>query len=683
MSSRTFSQPQNKSFLKLNISNNGEIIPKLTSYLTPIKNNTHNYYDEGKKIYSASPNLHLRNFNYDMNINYNNNINYDNNIYNRVINKVFLYSYPLKNKNYSAPIKKNKINNVENNQIKPFTLDKDKDNLKYYPNYKYQMNSVLLNEMKRSYSSNNYFNNKNDNYENLNYQKDYNYNYNNMIYSNRTFQNIRTRRNSENLNSNLLNSFNKNFNNNQVELNNNLNNMNNYNKLNKNINPNLEYSNNNSNYFDYFNNNSYEFDLEKSFILENKILEILTNLNKHQPIYNECNDWINYYFNENIYYYYLSLCKNKKNKEKLLHTLKIELLNYCLCYYIFYNKKFDQYIGLAKLIFEEIYYNSLIYIKLILKNTNMNNDNYIWYQNLHNKIKNEPTLNFGKTLYENDMIKLLNQSIKSICYHYKKLIDLICKSSNIKKNNNKDETFIKNNEKILSFFKDFSFIENHSIEDIYDFFKLNIYNIIDPNGEYILFDNIKNQNKNFRTYNNFYLPQNNSINTYTLVLDLDETLIYLQRDSNIKSKRKTIIYRPYLIEFLQKMKKLYELILFSLGTPEYVDSIVETIERKERFFQYRLYRQHGKIYGNEIIKDLSKIGRDIKKIIIVDNMPQSFKLQKKNGICIKGFYGNLKDETLKDLSNILEKIRYDVNYTNDIRISLLKEKPSIILKITS
>ena len=313
----------------------------------------------------------------------------------------------------------------------------------------------------------------------------------------------------------------------------------------------------------------------------------------------------------------------------------------------------------------------------------MNNDNYIWYQNLHNKIKNEPTLNFGKTLYENDMIKLLNQSIKSICYHYKKLIDLIYKSSNIKKNNNKDETFIKNNEKILSFFQDFSFIENHSIEDIYDFFKLNIYNIIDPNGEYILFDNIKNQNKNFRTYNNFYLPQNNSINTYTLVLDLDETLIYLQRDSNIKSKRKTIIYRPYLIEFLQKMKKLYELILFSLGTPEYVDSIVETIERKERYFQYRLYRQHGKIYGNDIIKDLSKLGRDIKKIIIVDNMPQSFKLQKKNGICIKGFYGNLKDETLKDLSEILEKIRNDVNYTNDIRISLLKVKPSIILKITS
>ncbi len=681
MNTRNFSQPQNNSILKLNISNNDKIIPKQTSYLTPIKNNVNNYYSEvKKKIYSSTPNIQLTHFN-----NYNNNdMNKDDDIYNKVINEVLLYPYNIKNKNNSAPIIKNKMNFFENIQIKPFTLENkyEKENLINNPNYKYQMNKNLTNEMKRSYSSNNYFINKNDNYDNLtnNLNSHYNYN-NNMIYSNRNFKNIKTRRNSEYLNSNLLNAFNQNFYNNQGEINNNIYNINNINRLNKNINSNFIYSNNNSNYFDSFNNFSFQFDLEKLFILENKILEILTNLNLHQPICNECYEWINCYFNENIYYYYLSLCKNIKNKEKLLHILKIELLNFCLCYHIFDNTQFEQYINLTKLIFEEIYYNSLIYIKFILKNTYMNNDNYIWYQNLHNKIKNEPTLNYVKILNENDMIKLLNQSIKSICYHYKKLIDLIYNSSNTKNNNNKNEKF--QNETIFLFFKDFSFIENNSIEDIYDFFKFNIYKVIDPNGEYIVFDNLKKQNKYFRTYNNFYLPQNNSMNTYTLVLDLDETLIYLQRDSNIKSKRKKIIYRPYLFEFLQKMKKLYELILFSLGTPEYVDSIVETIERKERYFQYRLYRQHGKIYGNDIIKDLSKLGRDIKKIIIVDNMPQSFKLQKKNGICIKGFYGNLKDETLKDLSEILEKIRNDVNYTNDIRISLLKVKPSIILKITS
>ena len=97
------------------------------------------------------------------------------------------------------------MNFFENIQIKPFTLENkyEKENLINNPNYKYQMNKNLTNEMKRSYSSNNYFINKNDNYinmtNNLNSQKDYNYN-NNMIYSNRNFKNIKTRTNSEYLN---------------------------------------------------------------------------------------------------------------------------------------------------------------------------------------------------------------------------------------------------------------------------------------------------------------------------------------------------------------------------------------------------------------------------------------------------------------------------------------------------
>ena len=49
MNTRNFSQPQNNSILKLNISNNDKIIPKQTSYLTPIKNNVNNYYSEVKK----------------------------------------------------------------------------------------------------------------------------------------------------------------------------------------------------------------------------------------------------------------------------------------------------------------------------------------------------------------------------------------------------------------------------------------------------------------------------------------------------------------------------------------------------------------------------------------------------------------------------------------------------------
>lgn len=39
------------------------------------------------------------------------------------------------------------------------------------------------------------------------------------------------------------------------------------------------------------------------------------------------------------------------------------------------------------------------------------------------------------------------------------------------------------------------------------------------------------------------------------------------------------------------------------------------------------------------IKDLSRIGRDLKKIIILDDLSSNFKLQKDNGVKIKSWKG--------------------------------------------
>ena len=249
---------------------------------------------------------------------------------------------------------------------------------------------------------------------------------------------------------------------------------------------------------------------------------------------------------------------------------------------------------------------------------------------------------------------------------------------------------------ISSFFFDaFLFNDNYKIDEINQFFNLFLFKISDPNGSSFLSYNMQN-NRNFSD-NNLKLNKNNNIPTlyylpkinpkyqYSLVLDLDETLIYLKRDLSLKSKRRVMILRPHLHEFLKKMKTLYELILFSFGTPEYVDPIVNIIEKKEKYFEYRLYRQHSNLDGKNYIKDLSKLGRDLKKVIIVDNMQQAFKLQINNGICIKAFYGDVvaDRDTLKILSVILEKIRFDAEKSNDIRISLRKEKQIIITKISS
>ena len=53
------------------------------------------------------------------------------------------------------------------------------------------------------------------------------------------------------------------------------------------------------------------------------------------------------------------------------------------------------------------------------------------------------------------------------------------------------------------------------------------------------------------------------------------------------------------------------------------------------------------------LKDLSLLGRDIKKCIIVDNSAENFQMHPENGIFIKSWYGDLQDQALVKLAPIL------------------------------
>ena len=475
------------------------------------------------------------------------------------------------------------------------------------------------------------------------------------------------------------------------------------------------------------NNNSFhendisDFNIEQIFILENKLKDILQKLNSYQQCYNECFEYINFYFNSNLYHNLVNLCKDSNNRKLMNYSIKIELLCYCLCYNISYDDRhLNKVIILLKSIFEQIHFNFLVLIRFILHKTKMTYENYIWYEKLYNTVKNELSMNLSKNdLDEHNIIQIINHNIKNIANYFKLIIDNIYSGSyhpNIKQYKfplilHGQVDRVRNKKEIISsfFFDAFSFPDNYTIEDIDKFFNLFLFKISDPNGSYILSYKIKfspdnsmnnsyNTNTNSNTYNTntlnnqssnlkiqqplYYLPKlNTNFYRYTLVLDLDETLIYLKKEN----KNKVLVVRPYLYEFLSRMKLLYELIIFSFGTPEYVDPIVNILEKEEKYFEYRLYRQHATLCGNDYVKDLNKLGRDLKRTIIIDNLPQAFKLQKDNGICIKAFYGDTVGDrnTLKVLCEILERIRYDADETKDIRYSLRKEVQLIITKITS
>jgi Dullard-like phosphatase family protein len=188
----------------------------------------------------------------------------------------------------------------------------------------------------------------------------------------------------------------------------------------------------------------------------------------------------------------------------------------------------------------------------------------------------------------------------------------------------------------------------------------------------------------------YYLPPISPTFKFTLVLDLDETLLHVTKINNKlslynnSSTTVKVIYRPHLFSFLSRMKKIYEIILFTVSLPEYANKIINLIENKEKYFSYKLFRQHATFYQNkDYVKDISKLGRDLKRVIIVDDMPQNFSLQKENGISVKPFYGdNANDMTLSKLGSILERIRFDNEDIKgsdeiDVRKSIRKYKDKL------
>lgn len=150
---------------------------------------------------------------------------------------------------------------------------------------------------------------------------------------------------------------------------------------------------------------------------------------------------------------------------------------------------------------------------------------------------------------------------------------------------------------------------------------------------------------------------------YTLVLDLDETLVHyfdLGPDSHF-------LIRPGCEEFLSELSKYYELVIFTAAMQDYADSVLDQID-KNGYIKYRLYRQHTSPYGHLIAKDLSKIGRDLSRSILVDNVADNFTLQPDNGIFIKTWYDDMSDTCLYDLIPLLKSLVK--NKVKDVRKSL-------------
>ena len=184
---------------------------------------------------------------------------------------------------------------------------------------------------------------------------------------------------------------------------------------------------------------------------------------------------------------------------------------------------------------------------------------------------------------------------------------------------------------------------------------------------------VNNENKDIDN-NKFLLPPKIS-NKKTLVLDLDETLVHSQflefsvpSDIIIKIGIEKEIYdihvliRPGVKEFLEKMKDYYEIVIFTASISKYADILINIIDQKG-YCPYRLFREHCTFINNTFVKDLKKLGRDLKDIIIVDNSPFSYSFHPDNGLPILSWF---EDKDDKELYNIIPILIFLSN-VNDVR----------------
>ena len=72
------------------------------------------------------------------------------------------------------------------------------------------------------------------------------------------------------------------------------------------------------------------------------------------------------------------------------------------------------------------------------------------------------------------------------------------------------------------------------------------------------------------------------------------------------------------------------------------------------YIDHRLYRDHTIQCMDVFIKDLSQLGRDLDKTIIVDNITENFLLQPDNGISIKSWFDDPDDTALADMAPLLQ-----------------------------
>ena len=420
--------------------------------------------------------------------------------------------------------------------------------------------------------------------------------------------------------------------------------------------------------------------IEDILLFEEKFYEVNKAINIKSNISNECFEFINFYNQSSLYDKLETYFKDYQSKLIVHCSIMLTIFDIILIYHISFNLFFfENNCNILSTLVKMNHQSYLLICNYISNKVSSSEKENNWVKKLRNMLDNNINHLNIKNNKDFEMFilkKNLNNSDLSIplieisfyIYCTQKLLTLLLKN-------------LPNSDDAKSIFIDiYNNLSEISSNDLNNFFNKKIFRILNKNASIGILSDISFFTNTLPKMKVPFLPFPQDVKKkFTLVLDLDETLISFKTCP--EQNKGLLRLRPGLFEFLEEMKKNYELIVFTSATNEYADPLLAAIEKDKKIFDYKLYRQHTLIYNNEIVKDISKIGRPLNKIIIVDNLVQNFRLQKENGIMIKAFWGeDAYDNALFELKVILNKI---ANEFDDVRLGIKKYKDDILSKVSS
>ena len=128
------------------------------------------------------------------------------------------------------------------------------------------------------------------------------------------------------------------------------------------------------------------------------------------------------------------------------------------------------------------------------------------------------------------------------------------------------------------------------------------------------------------------------------------------------------------------MSSIYEVVMFTASLPQYAEPLYAKLDRNQVTAKL-LFREHCIFYNGQYVKDLTKLGRPLNEIIIIDNSPVSYMFQPENALPCTSWFNDKNDRELKELVPILEKLaivkdvrQYLRSLVDDNRVNFTKAR---------